>query len=93
MVEDDSSDYEFFKKADREEISEEEVEQTIQLSKAKIRKITADGPYQGKNIKVFTKDGEITKDQFERQKYLDQIRLGVVNESDVEEGDDEEYIK
>ena len=94
MTEEDSSDQDFFTKAERREgESREEVsEQKVQLSKTNIRKITAEGPYKGKNIKVFTKDGEMTKDQFERQKYLDTVRLGVVNESDVEQEDDKAFI-
>lgn len=46
MVEDDSSDQDFFQKADRDLESESEPEEEVlKVSKTKLKKITAEGPF------------------------------------------------
>ncbi len=41
-------------------------------------KITADGPYQGKNVIVFAEDGrQVSKDSYERQKYLASLKVNM----------------
>ena len=85
MEEDDSSaeefsqnseDEEFFRKAaERDEESHEESDEKPALvqtvSKNKLRKITVDGPFKGKNVTVFGPDGKtVSKDEHDRQKYI-----------------------
>ena len=54
-------------------------------------KITADGPYQGKNVIVFAEDGrQVSKDSYERQKYLASLKVNMRKESDVESDSDEQ---
>ena len=41
------------------------------VSKNKLRKITVDGPFKGKNVTVFGPDGKtVSKDEHDRQKYI-----------------------
>lgn len=56
----DSDEDDFFRKTqkEREIASDEELQAAPKVSKSKLRKITADGPYQGKNVTVFTEDGQ-----------------------------------
>lgn len=56
----DSDEDDFFKKPlkEREIASDEELLTAPKVSKSKLRKITADGPYQGKNVTVFTDGGQ-----------------------------------
>ena len=55
-------------------------------------KITSEGPYQGKNILVFTEDGQrITKEEHEKQQRLNKYKLDFRQESESFD-DDDEYI-
>ena len=61
-----------------------------------MNKITAEGPYQGKNVTVFTEDGtKVSKDAHERKKYLDSLKINMRDENDVESDSDEQqnYLK
>lgn len=93
-VEESGDDDDFFTKTSktREIVSDEEVEKVpTKLSKRKLNKITADGPYQGKNVTVFAGDGtKVSKDAFERQKYLDSLKINMREEDDVESESDEQ---
>lgn len=93
--ESDASNDDFFTKAEkrREIVSDDEEVQVIptKLSKRKMSKITADGPYQGKNVIVFAEDGrQVSKDSYERQKYLASLKVNMRQESDVESDSDEQ---
>lgn len=88
MQEDDSSvelqskeseEDEFFKKAAERDLgsdedSEEKPALVSKVSKNKLRKITTEGPFKGKNVTVFGPDGQtISKDEHERQKYIQSL--------------------
>lgn len=59
----------------------------MKLSKNRLRKITADGPYAGKNVTVFTADGKkMFKSDFDREQYLSSMRgnIAIQDDQDVE---------
>jgi hypothetical protein len=44
------------------------------VSKNKLRKITADGPFKGRNVTVFGADGKtVSKDEHDRLKYIQSL--------------------
>ena len=56
------------------------------MSKNKLRKITAEGPFKGKNITIFGPDGKkISKDEHDRLKYLNSLQnnFKIRDENDI----------
>lgn len=110
MQEDDSSveeqsqnsdEDDFFQKAAQRDLgseaeSDEQPALVSKVSKNKLRKITADGPFKGKNVTVFGPAGQtISKDEHERQKYIQSLskNFKIRNEDDLsEEEDGDAYI-
>jgi hypothetical protein len=84
----------FFTKTSKvREIASDDEQEIVptKLSKRKMNKITAEGPYQGKNVTVFTEDGtKVSKDAHERKKYLDSLKINMRDENDVESDSDEQ---
>ena len=92
----ENSEEDFFHKAAARDISSEEEQddqpQLLQkVSKNKLRKITADGPFKGKNVTVFGADGKtVSKDEHDRLKYINSLQKNfqIRNENDVSEEED-----
>ncbi len=89
-ISENSEDEDFFQKAaernlDSEEESDEKPALVQTVSKNKLRKITVDGPFKGKNVTVFGPDGQtVSKDEHDRQKYIKSLQnnFQIRNEED-----------
>ena len=61
------------------------------MSKNKLRKITAEGPFKGKNITIFGPDGKkISKDEHDRLKYHNSLQnnFKIRDENDISDEED-----